>query len=164
LTRTRGPPLRLRRLAALAVVAAAVLSLAAVPPALGATSSQAEAQIGAAYAAVLAAEQAGGNVTSMVAKLNAAVALVQRADLVNSTDPALARSLYSNASALAAQVAQEAPAVAASGRASVLSSQVDLGVETAVLAALAVAAYVFTPRLFWGLWARAHRGWKVKRR
>ena len=152
------------RAAALTVAALVVLVGGAVPPALAATSATANAQIGQAYAAVLGAEQSGGNVTALVAKLNSAIALVARADSLNATDPTRAQLLYSNATALASQVSQAAPAVAAAGRSAVFAAQVDLGIETAVLVALAVIAYLYVPRLFWRYWVRAHRDWRVKKR
>ena len=148
-----------------AVAAACVIALLFVPAssASGQTSSQVKAQIAQAYTAVLTAEQSGGNVTSLVAKLNSAVSLVQQADALNATDPASAQSLYSQASALAQQVIGAAPAVAAAGRAAVFDAQVSLAVETAVLAALAVLAYLYVPRLYWGYWYRTHRDWRVKK-
>ncbi len=144
----------------IALLGACLLS---VPAANSQSPSQVRSQIGQAYGAVLNAEQSGGNVTSLVATLNRAVALVQQADQVNATDPARAQSLYSQASTLAQQVISAAPAVAAAGRASVLDAQIELGIETAVLAALAVLAYLFVPRLFWRYWSRTHSDWRVKK-
>ena len=136
----------------------------ATPPAAHAlASSQVQAQISQAYTAVLKAEQSGGNVTSLVAKLNSAVSLVQQAGLVNSTDPAKAQSMYSQASTLAQQVISSAPAVAAAGKAATFDAQASLVVETAVLAGLAVLAYLYVPRLFWRYWYRTHRDWRVKK-
>ena len=148
-----------------AMAATCILALLFVPAssANAQTSSQVKAQIAQAYTAVLTAEQGGGNVTSLVAKLNSAVSLVQQADALNATDPARAQPLYSQASALAQQVIGAAPAVAAAGRASTFDAQVSLVAETAVLAALAVLAYLYVPRLFWRYWYRTHRDWRVKK-
>ena len=148
---------------ALAVVLVLFASLAVTPLARAQSTPQVQADLGQAYAAVLTAEQSGGNVTTLVAKLDSAVAMVQQANLINSTDPARAQSLYSQASALAQQVIAAAPGVAAAGRASVLDAQIELGIETAVLAALAVLAYIFVPRLFWRYWSRTHGDWRVKK-
>ena len=149
-----------------AMAAACVIALCFVPAssASAQTSSQVNAQIAQAYSSVLGAESSGGNVTSLVAELNSAISLVQQADSINATNPARAQSLYSQASALAQQVISAAPAVAAAGRAAVFDAQVSLAVETAVLGALAVLAYVYVPRLFWCFWLRTHRGWRVKKR
>ena len=127
------------------------------------TSAQSSAQIEKAYAAVLSAEQSGGNVTALVAKLNSAVALMQQADALNATSPTKAQSLYSQASTLAQQVISSAPAVAAAGKVATFDAQASLVVETAVLAALAVLAYLYVPRLFWRYWYRTHRDWRVKK-
>ena len=129
----------------------------------GQSGSQASVQIGQAYVAVLSAGQAGGNITALVAKLNMAISLVQQANSVNATDPPRAQALYSQASVIAQQVLQDAPGVAAAGRAAMLDSQIELVVETVVLGALAVAAYLFAPRVFWRLWLRTHKDWKLKR-
>ena len=134
-----------------------------VPVAHAQASSQAQSQISQAYAAVLNAEQSGGNVTALVAKLNSAVSLMQRADALNATSPAKAQSLYSQASTLAQQVISSAPAVAAAGKAATFDAQASLAVETAALAALAVLAYLYVPRLFWRYWYRTHRDWRVKK-
>lgn len=148
----------------LALAAAFVLASVYGASVQAQTSSDARSQIGQAYAAVLQAEASGGNVTYLVKTLNSAVTLVQQGDLVNGTDPGRAQALYSQASSLAQQVIQNSSAVAASGRASVANAQIALGVETAALAALAVVAYVYTPRVFWRLWLRIHRDWRVKKR
>jgi hypothetical protein len=148
--------------AVLAVLVLA-LSVAAAPTARAQTSSQVRAQIGEAYVAVLQAEQSGGNVTSMVAQLNSALSLVQQADSINGTDPSQAQALYSQASSIAGQVIQSAPAVASAGAAATSTAETYLAVETVVLAGLAVVAYLYTPRIFWSLWLRVHRGWRVKK-
>ncbi len=148
--------------AAFAVVFLVVFA-AASPSAYAQSSSQVASQVGQAYVAILKAEQSGGNITALVAKLNAAVSFLQQANLVNSTNPSRAQSLYSQASALAQQVISSAPAVAAAGKASVFDAQVSLAVETAALAALAVLAYLYVPRLFWRYWYRTHRDWRVKK-
>lgn len=139
------------------------LAMVAAPLAQAQSPSQVNAQIGQAYAAVLGAEKSGGNVTSLVAKLDSATSLLQQANLVNSTDPARARSLYSQASSLAGEVLRSAPAVAAAGEASVSATQLALGVESAVLTALALLAYLYTPRAYWTLWLRTHKDWKVRK-
>ena len=141
-----------------------VLAVAASSaPSHAQTSAQADAQIGQAYAAILSAQQSGGNVTALVAKLNSAIALYQQAELVNATDPSRASSLSSQASVLVQQVISGAPAVAAAGKASVAAAQLDLAVETVVLGALAVVTYLYLPRAYWRVWLRVHRGWRVKR-
>jgi hypothetical protein len=139
------------------------VAMTAPLPAHGQSSSQVASQIDQAYVAVLSAERSGGNITSLVVKLNSAVSLLQQADAINETDPSRAQSLYSKASALALQVSQAAPTVSAAGRAAVFNSQLDLGVETTILTALAVVAYLYTPKIFWRFWLRTHKGWRVKK-
>ncbi|MDE1854265.1 MAG: hypothetical protein KGI38_11050 [Thaumarchaeota archaeon] len=150
-------------LAVLAVTALVVLAVAVAPSAHAQDSTQVRAQIGQAYAALLKAEQSGGNVTALTAQLNSAISLLHQADLVNGTDPSRAQSLYSQASSLASQVIQSAPGVASAGAASIATQQLDLGLETAVLAALAIVVYVYAPRVFWRFWLRTHRDWRVRK-
>ena len=144
------------------IIVVLVLASASVPAAKAQTATQVQSQIGQAFAAVQSAEQAGGNVTALVAKLNSAIGLVQEANSVSASDPARAASLLAQASTLAQEVTNAAPSAAAAGRASVAAGQLDLVIETVVLAALAAAAYVCVPRLFWGLWLRTRRDWRVK--
>ncbi|MDG6900562.1 MAG: hypothetical protein JRM80_01175 [Nitrososphaerota archaeon] len=132
-------------------------------PAVHSQTSQADSEVSQAYAAVLSAERSGGNVTSLVAQLNTAISLLQEADRLNSTDPALAASLYTQAYNSASHVLQAAPGVASAGAASVRTAQVELGVETVVLVALAALAYLYIPRLFWRYWSRTHSDWRVKK-
>jgi hypothetical protein len=139
------------------------LAIVAVAPVEAASSSQTNAEIALAYSAVLNAEQSGGNVTALVAQLNSAILLVHQANQINVTNPTQAQSLYSQASTVASRVIQAAPVIASAGRASVGAAQIELGIETTVLAALAVLAYVYTPGVFWSLWLRTHRNWKVKK-
>ncbi|MDA4126920.1 MAG: hypothetical protein OK452_06935 [Thaumarchaeota archaeon] len=126
-------------------------------------SSGVRAQIGQAYSAVLTAEQDGGNISSLVATLNTAISLVQQADSINDTNPSKAQALYAKAASLASQVVQASPSVAAAGRASVGAAQLALVAETVALIGIAVVTYRFGPRLFWTVWLRAHRTWKVRK-
>ncbi|MDG6898413.1 MAG: hypothetical protein JRN24_01610 [Nitrososphaerota archaeon] len=149
-------------LAVLFIVAVFLVS-SVVVPAHAQTALQAKTEIGQAYAAVLSAEKSGGNVTSLAAQLNAAISLLQQADRLNATEPALAGSLYTQAYNNASQVLLAAPGVASAGSASVRMAQVELGVETVVLVGLAAIAYLYLPRIFWRYWLRTHRDWRVKK-
>jgi hypothetical protein len=137
------------------------LGLAAVP-ALALTSNRVHLKLNQAFEATRSAEADGGNISSLVRTLNQAINLTQKADRINATNPAKASQLYSNASSLASLVLQEAPGVAAQGRASVSASTLEFYGESAVLAVLAVLAYILTPQVFWKLWVMAHKGWKVR--
>lgn len=132
-------------------------------PAMAQTSGSTRAQIEQAFLAIQAAEANGGNVTSLVSTLNQAINLTETADRLNATDPQGAASRYSQAYSLAVKVLQEAPAVAAQGRAAVSTSTIELYGETVLLGALAAVGYFFTPRVFWRAWLRAHKGWRVRK-
>jgi hypothetical protein len=151
------------KLLSLAILGVLAISVMPSQPVVAQASAQARSQIAQAYAAVLVAQQSGGNVSILVGKLNSALRLVQEADMVNATNPARAQSLYSQALSLALQVSQAAPDIVSSGRSAVLAARFELAIETAILAAIAILAYLFTPRLYWRSWLRAHRGWRAKK-
>jgi hypothetical protein len=132
-------------------------------PAVAQSSGSVHAQIGQAFVAVHAAQSDGGNVTSLVSTLNQAINLTERADKLNSTNPQGAASLYTQAYSLASSVLQAAPAVATQGRATVSTSTIEFYGETVLLGAFALAAYFFTPRIFWRIWLRIHKGWRVEK-
>ena len=145
------------------VISLLMLPLAPVHPTHAQGQAQVGAQIGQAYSAILSAEQSGGNVSSLVKTLNSAISLVQEGNFENATNPQQASDLYSQASTIAQQVINEAPAIASAGRGGVLTAQLDLALETAVLAVLAAVAYLYLPRIFWRYWLRTHRDWRVKK-
>jgi hypothetical protein len=132
-------------------------------PASAQSSAQVHLKINQAFEAIRSAEAEGGNVISLIKILNQAINLTERADRINATNPARAGQLYSNASSLSSIVLQQAPSTATQGRDSVNASSLDFYGETALLAILAVLAYVITPRVFWKLWLITHRKWKVRR-
>lgn len=123
--------------------------------------SSARSAIGDAFAATYSAAQDGGNVSALVASLNLALGLVQDAEAVNSTSPALAQSYLSNASEIAQQVAQEAPGVAQSG-ANARALQTYESVGAALLIVIVAAAlYLFGGRVYRRGWYSLYKGFTV---
>jgi len=115
-----------------------------------------------AFSAVLEAEKAGGNVTPLVSSLNEALRLVEQGE--NSTDRAEAAVLYEQATQIAEQVLASAPKVKEVGLAAQRNSTTFLVVSMVALGVTALVSYLFVPRLFWTLWLRSHRGWRVEPR
>ena len=113
--------------------------------------------------AVQAAGRDGGNITSLLAQLNAALALVQKASSENSTDPAQASSDLQSAISMAKEVQSAAPTVALQG-ASARQLQFEISVASAIaIIGVAVALYFFGDRIYRRLWLRVYRGHLVRK-
>src|SRR5487761_86650 len=74
--------------------------------------SSASNAIDSAYVSVHSAEESGGNVSSLVNQLDSALALVQRAQSENATNPSQATLDLQNATQIAQKVALESSSVA----------------------------------------------------
>ena len=119
--------------------------------------------IGAAFVAIQGADQSGGNVSSMVARLNLALNLVEKAQAENATDPVLAATDLHGAESIAVQVSGEAPSVAQTGEA-MRQTQVYLFVVSAVvILSVAVAIYIYGGRLYHLVWLRLYSKHEVRR-
>lgn len=96
-----------------------LLSLTVTATHSGAASSSdfvsANSGINSAFVATHSAEQSGGNVTGLVAKLDISLSLVQKAETENATNPSQATTELQNATQIANQVSTLAPAIAQAG-------------------------------------------------
>jgi hypothetical protein len=124
--------------------------------------SAARDMIAEAFSAVVEAEKAGGDVTPLVASLNEALSLVEQGE--RSADQAEAAVLYERATQIADQVLASAPMVKEAGLVAQRSSTTFLVVSMVALGVTGLVAYLFVPPLFWMLWLRGHRGWRVEPR
>lgn len=152
--------------AAIIALALACLVTFGTPAALAATPasfSGASSAVQQAFVAVKKAGNDGGNVSSLVAELNGALALIQKAESENSSNPAQAGADLQSALAMAQGVQAEAPAVAQQG-ASARQFQFILSVTvSAVIVGVAVALYVYGDRLYRRVWLRIYGGSVVSR-
>ncbi|MGI0079043.1 MAG: hypothetical protein ACRECH_05415 [Nitrososphaerales archaeon] len=123
----------------------------------------ANSAIAAAFSATYNAGQNGGNVTSLVAKLNSAIALLQEAGSENMSNPSQASIDLQNAVQIAQQVSTQAPAVGQAGAAAkqTLAAQ-SIGGMLAI-AILGVLAYVFGGRIYRMIWFVLYRERVVRR-
>ena len=149
------------------LVIVAILLLVAAPPETSAASQVSfdgtAAALQSAFVAVQAAGRDGGNITSLLAQLNAALALVQKASSENSTDPAQASSDLQSAISMAKEVQSAAPTVALQG-ASARQLQFEISVASAIaIIGVAVALYFFGDRIYRRLWLRVYRGHLVRK-
>ncbi len=115
-----------------------------------------DARVAEAYRAVADAERKGGNVSSLVYELNSAIDLVTKAEQTGN------QSLRLEALSKLLRVVQEASIVGEQGQANFRSNQIWTAITFGVEGAIAVLAYVFSPRIFWTVWARLRGRWRVK--
>lgn len=162
-----GPQLHRAGAIALMIFLLSVAALSSNPaPADAASPSQFSAvsgSIASAYAAVNAAQARGGNTTSLVASLNTAIALFERAQAENASLPAAAATDLQNATAIAQQVQGSAPAIGAQGAsARQVQEYVSVGTAAAIVI-IAGALYVYGDRIYRRIWLMVYSGFEVKK-
>ena len=116
-----------------------------------------------AFVAVQGAGKDGGNVTSLVAELNGALALVQKASSENSSNPTQAASDLNSALAIV-QVVQASAASVAQQSLAARHFQIELSVGSATaILVIAFALYAYGDWIYHRLWLRVYGGHVVKR-
>ena len=140
---------------ALLIVVVVSLMVIASPPASAAgkaSFSGASSAVQSAFVAVQTAGRDGGNTTSLVAQLNGALELVQKASVENSSNPAQASVDLQSALSIAQAVQSSAAGVAQQGI-SARQLQFELSITSAVaIVGVAVALYVYGDRIYRRLW------------
>jgi hypothetical protein len=104
-----------------------------------------------AFEAVSEAEEAGGDVSALIGDLRNALELINGG---GEEELDLAESLIES-------VLAEAPAVSEAGAASARISLLYVGTVVGLVAVGAILVWRFGPRVFWSLWLRSKRGWRV---
>ena len=132
-----------------------------VAPVHAETQAGAMTSIQSAYSVVLKAERTGANVTSLDESLTIALNLVNRGTEIEGEQPALAQLYYSQAEAIASQVAAEAANLAGSGTSPSGTDELDLMLELGALGIAAAGIYFLLPRLFWRMWTWSNKDAKV---
>jgi hypothetical protein len=147
----------------LAVVALGIF--AAPGRAAGVTQAQvssANSEVQLAFVSAHQAEKSGGNVSSLAAELNSAIALVQKAEAENATDPGQAAADLQNATQIAEQIAAQSPSVAHTGSAARQSAEVTSVAAASAVIILAALTYIFGGRIFRRAWLRLHEDYVVR--
>ena len=153
------------KVALLTVILVVVLMTAAPPISAAGQASfdGANSAVQSAFVAVQTAGKDGGNITSLVAQLNGALALVQQANEENSTNPLQASADLQSALTVAQQVEAAAATVAQQGS-SARQLQLELSAGSAVvIVGIAAALYVYGDRIYRRVWLRVYRGHVVKK-
>lgn len=116
-----------------------------------------------AFSSVYYAEQSGGDVSTLVERLNTAAFLIQRAKAENATNPSAAATDLSNAIAIAQMVSLDSASVSSSGStARQLRLYESLGTIVGTLT-LAVLVYLKGDRVYRRLWLFVYKDHLVKR-
>ena len=123
----------------------------------------AQSVVQSAFSAVQNADRLGGNVTALVAQLNGALSLIQKASAENATNPAQAAKDLANATSVAQKVASAAGPVGQQGSAArQLQFYLSVG-SAAVIVAVASLIYIFGDRIYRRLWLRAYGSYEVRK-
>src|SRR5487761_520560 len=134
-------------------------------PANAASSSDfasANSAINSAFIATHNAEQSGGNVTGLIAKLEISLGLVQKAQVENVTNPSPALADLQNATQIANQVSAQAPAIMQAGssaRQTLYGESIGSAVAILVLASL---VYIYGGRIYHLIWFYLYRNQNVR--
>ena len=108
--------------------------------------------ITSAFVTTRIAEAKGGNVSSLVTMLNEALALVQKAQSENSTNPSQASTDLQNATQLAEQVSSDSVGIAQSGSsANSTRTTESIGASVGIIV-IAILVYIFGGRIYRRAW------------
>ena len=124
--------------------------------------ASANASVASAFQSMYSAEKSGGNVTSLTAQLNEAVALIQKAQAENSTNPLLATADLQNATSIANLVASESIAVGQSGASSLRLRDSESIASAIVIVVAAILVYIYGGRIFRRVWFLLYKSYLVR--
>lgn len=138
-------------------------TLARSQAATGTPFSVANDSVNEAFSSVYSAGQNGGDVSSLVEKLNVAILLIQKAGAENATDPSAAATDLSNATSIAQGVSLTSASVSSSGSmARQLHLYESFGTIFATLI-VATLAYFKGDRAYRRLWLYVYKNHLVKK-
>lgn len=149
-------------LCAVLIVVALTFSGVYVNAAGSSEFSSANSAINSAFVATYNAEKSGGNVSSLIAQLNTALSLVQKAQTENATNPTQAILDLNNATSIANRVASETPSVAQEGKSSVNLRNDESVTGAVAIVILAAFAYLYGGRVYRRTWLFIYRNHVVK--
>lgn len=127
-------------------------------PALGelALKERVRLELAEAFVAVAEAERLGGDVSGLVDELNQALILLEEGEMRN--DEVMLQGALSKVE----DVVARAPVVGQGGVAVMQARMVQSWLVVGVVVALSLIMWRYEPRIFWHLWVRSKRRWKVK--
>jgi len=113
-------------------------------------------ELAEAFVAVAEAERLGGDVSGLVDELNQALILLEEGEMRN--DEVMLQEALSKVE----DVVARAPVVGQGGVAAMQARTVQSLLVVGVVVALGVIVWHYEPKIFWRLWVRNKRRWKVK--
>ena len=113
-----------------------------------------------AFASIQKVEEDGGNVSQLVILLNRAIRLEREGELT--ADPVKADQLYDEAQGIVDEVMAMAPRVREEGITARSNRTIWTAVDLISLVLISLFVYILGPRIFWVLWLRTHRSWRVR--
>jgi len=150
---------RLHRLfLVVALLLISVFLMAASNPASGETAlkERVRLKLAEAFVAVAEAERLGGDASGLVSELNQALILLEESEMRK--DEVMLQEALSKVE----DVVARAPIVGQSGVSAMQASMVQSWLLVGAVVALGVIVWRYEPRIFWRLWVRSKRRWKVK--
>jgi hypothetical protein len=115
------------------------------------------------FSSIYYAEQNGGDVSALVAKLNTAISLIQTAKAENTTNPSAATNDLSNATNIAQNVSLTASSVSSSGLAARNLHLYESTGTAATTIAVAALTYLKGDLVYRRLWLYVYRNHVVKK-
>jgi len=153
------------RVAIIALVLASLIALGA-PQAFASSQASfngASSAVEHAFVAVQNAGKDGGNVSALVAELNGALTLIQKATSENSTNPGQAVSDLNSVLAIAQGVQASAATVGQQGLAA-RQFQLEMSIGSAiVIVGIAIGLYFYGDRIYYRLWLRMYGSHVVRK-
>ena len=152
------------KVAVLATIAVVLLMILSPEVTVGQASlSGASSAVQTAFVSVQTAGKDGGNITSLVAQLNGALALLQKASAENSSNPAQASADLQSALTIAQQVQSSAAIVAQQGI-SARHTQIEVsGISATAIVVVAFVLYVYGDTIYRRLWLRIYGSHVVRK-
>jgi hypothetical protein len=114
-----------------------------------------------AYKALLHAEQNGGNITNLSNKLNEAVKLVDLGNYYSKINSTLASKYYIEAFLIAENVLNQVPSIAQEAMINQRNSMILFIFQIVMLVIIGFMLYKYLPSLYWELWYRTHKDWRI---
>ena len=143
---------RAKRVSNLLLLIAVLLVIFSSVRVYAASQEELRGSLGAVFANVLRAEKAGGDVGSLVSRLNEAASLID-----SGSDESLSR-----AQGIITEVSGLVPSVAAQGSQSTMLQVVEAWITLVVLGTSAVLVWLYGGRVFWRVWLRGKGGWRAE--
>ena len=163
----RGTPLTSsglwRRKLVISVILVVILASLGSHASTGQSFTDSNNAVSNAFSSIYYAEQNGGDVSSLVERLNSAISLIQTAKAENATNPSAATNDLSNSTNIAQNVSLSASSVSSSGLAARhLRLYESIGTATATIA-LATLTYLKGDLVYRRLWLYVYRNHVVKK-